>query len=328
MQADLSAPVLAAGELLWDMMPSGARLGGTTANFAVLCAQLGEYAALISCVGNDPLGREATGRLAALASGAAVKTHLDLSGIQVSPDLPTGTVSVTVNEEGRPQYQIDSPVAWDAIQLTPQLLDLASHTAVICFGTLAQRSQVSRASIRALVEAAGSRCVRVCDLNIRAPFCTTEVLEWCLSHADVLKVSDEELPQVARLLGKPRIAAGFPCETGDSSLTEVATQSALALLDSSPHCKLVSITLGPHGSLMASREGVYRHKGRVVEVRDTVGAGDAFTAGMVHAYIRDASLAQMSEVSNLCGSYVASQFGATPELPAALIEEIRSILGR
>jgi fructokinase len=327
MQADHSALVLAVGELLWDMMPSGARLGGTTANFAVLTAQLGEYAALISCVGDDPLGREATGLLAALASGAAVKAHLDLSGIQVSPSLPTGTVSVTVNEEGRPQYRIDRPVAWDAISLTQQLLERAGQAAVICFGTLAQRAQLSRNSIRALVEAAGPRCVRVCDLNIRAPFCTTEVLEWCMSHADVLKVSDEELPEVARLLGKPGIAAGFPCDSSDSALTEVATQAAVALLDSSPQCKLVSITLGPHGSLLASREAVYRHMGRVVEVRDTVGAGDAFTAGTVHAYIRAASLAQISEVSNLCGSYVASQVGATPELPASLIVEIRSILG-
>jgi fructokinase len=326
MQGDRSALVLAAGELLWDMMPSGARLGGTTANFAVLCAQLGEHAALISCVGDDPLGREATGRLAALASGAAVKAHLDLSGILVSPELPTGTVSVTVNKEGRPRYKIDSPVAWDAIQLTPQLLDLAGHAAVICFGTLAQRSEVSRASIRALVEAAGTRCVRVCDLNIRTPFCTEEVLRWCMGHADVLKVSDEELPEVAKLLGKPEVSAGFPCDSGEDALTDVATQAAVALLDSSPHCKLVSITLGPHGSLLASREGIYRHKGRVVEMRDTVGAGDAFTAGMVHAYIRGATLAQISEVSNLCGSYVASQFGATPELPASLIEEIRSIL--
>ena len=211
---DSPAPTLAAGELLWDMMPSGARLGGTTANFAVLTARLGDFSALVSCVGDDQLGREATERLGEFSSDGAARARLDLSGVQISRTLPTGTVSVKLDGEGRPQYKINNPVAWDAIELSAAVLELAGRAGAICFGTLAQRNEVSRHTIRTLVRSAGAQCVRVCDLNIRSPFCTREVLQWCLEQADVLKASDEELPEVARLLGKPGIAAGIPCSRG------------------------------------------------------------------------------------------------------------------
>ena len=203
---------------------------------------------------------------------------------------------------------------------------MSQSAAVICFGTLAQRHDISRHAIRTLIEAAGPQCVRVCDLNLRAPFCSAEVIRWCISHADVLKISDEELPEVARLLGEPAIATGFPSAAADDALTASATLCAQALLALAPQCRMVSITLGPHGSLLADRTGTCRHKGFVVNVVDTVGAGDAFTAGLVHAYIRGASLAQISEVSNLCGSHVASQSGATPELPPALLLKIQAVL--
>lgn len=328
MQSNPSAPTLAIGELLWDLIPSGARLGGASTNFAVLSARLGDYAALISCIGDDPLGHKAAERLADLASTPGTKAHLDLSGIQLSRTLPTGTVGVSLDPDGRPQYEIHNPVAWDAILVSQPLLEMAQSAAVICFGTLAQRHDISRHSIRTLIEAAGPQCVRVCDLNLRAPFCSAEVIRWCIAHADVLKISDEELPEVARLLGEPAIATGFPPATADDeALTAAATACAQALLSFAPQCRLVSITLGPHGSLLADRSGTYRHKGFVVDVVDTVGAGDAFTAGLVHAYIRGASLAQISEVSNLCGSHVASQSGATPELPESLLQKIQSVLG-
>ena len=326
MQSNPSAPTLAIGELLWDLIPSGARLGGASTNFAVLSARLGDYAALISCIGDDPLGHKAAERLADLASTPVATAHLDLSGIQISRTLPTGTVGVSLDPHGRPQYEIHNPVAWDAILVSELVLEMAQSAAVICFGTLAQRHDISRHSIRTLIEAAGPQCVRVCDLNLRAPFCSAEVIRWCISHADVLKISDEELPEVARLLSEPSIAAGFPSSADGDALTAAATHCAKALLNLAPQCRMVSITLGPHGSLLVDRSGTYRHSGFVVEVVDTVGAGDAFTAGLVHAYIRGASLAQISEVSNLCGSHVASQSGATPELPPSLLHQIQSVL--
>ena len=120
---------------------------------------------------------------------------------------------------------------------------------------------------------------------------------------------------------------GFPAAGDEEALSNAAAEAAQALLDHAPRCRLVSITLGAHGSLVASREERFRHKGFAVEVEDTVGAGDAFTAGMVHAYLRGASLERIGEVSNLCGSYVASRQGATPEFPSALLERIRLLAG-
>ena len=326
MRSNPSAPVVAIGELLWDMLASGARLGGTTTNFAVLTARLGDYAALISCIGDDTLGHDAAQRLSTLVSAPEAETHLDLTCIQVSRSLPTGTVSVTLDSAGRPQYEINSPVAWDTILATDATLDLAKRASVICFGTLAQRHEISRDSIRTLIAAAGPSCVRVCDLNLRAPFGNAEVVRWCLAHTDVLKVSDEELPEVARLLWDATMASGFPASSDDAALTAAATWAANALLALAPECRLVAITLGPHGSLLADRTGTFRHHGYKVDVVDTVGAGDAFTAGLVYAYTRGASLAQISEVSNRCGSYVASKTGATPKLPESLLETIASAL--
>ena len=326
MQSNPSAPTLAIGELLWDLIPSGARLGGASTNFAVLSARLGDYAALVSCIGDDTLGHQAAQRLADLASAPGTQAHLDLSGIQISRTLPTGTVGVSLDLQGRPQYEIRNPVAWDAILVSQPLLEMAQAAAVLCFGTLAQRHDISRHSIRTLIEAAGPQSVRVCDLNLRAPFCSAEVIRWCISHADVIKISDEELPEVARLLGEPTIAIGLSPAADDEALTKAAAQCAHELLNLTPQCRMVSITLGPHGSILANRSGSFRHSGFVVDVVDTVGAGDAFTAGLVHAYIRGASLAQISEVSNLCGSHVASQSGATPELPPSLLQNIQSVL--
>jgi len=319
-----SSPQIAIGELLWDMLPSGPRLGGATTNFAVLSARLGEYSSLVSCVGDDELGREAMGRLAALAKDAS----LSLSGVQRSASLPTGTVSVTLDEEGRPKYVINSPVAWDAISLTPALVELAGSAAVIYFGTLAQRDEPSRGSMRAVVEAAGPECTRMCDLNLRMPFCTEEVLRWSIAHADVLKVSDEELAEVGRMLGNVLISQGLSgAKDSGNSLTGAAFWCASELLAVAPQCRLVAITLGPYGSFLMDRNGSFRHNGYPVKVVDTIGAGDAFTAGLVHAYLQGATLEGISSVANRCGSFVASQSGATPEIPEELKAEIRGMLG-
>lgn len=326
------APNVAIGELLWDLLPTGARLGGTTANYAILSSRLGANSALVSCVGQDDLGREALRRLMTVSSGLASKEaaggRFDASAVQVSQTLPTGTVSVTLDAAGRPRYEINQPVAWDGIEAEPALLALARQAGVVCFGTLAQRLPTSRTTIRAFVEATPDAGVRVCDLNLRKPFCTEEVVRWCLEHASLIKVSDEELPEVGRLLGMQAIGKGFPHEgDGDDALTADAAQSAEALLELSPGCDLVAITLGPHGSLIASRKESWdRHPGFPVEVVDTIGAGDAFTAGLVHAYTRGASVRQMNMVSNLCGSYVASHSGATPELSTELLLSIKSAL--
>ena len=328
MLSSVSSPIVGIGELLWDLLPSGPRLGGAPTNFSTLSARLGDYVALVSRIGQDKLGRDAIASLETVAHAPQTKGHFDLAQIQVSSRLPTGTVTVAIDSDHRPRYIIDSPVAWDEITFSDELLSSAKTASVVCFGTLAQRSQLSRDSIRAYVEATSPECVRVCDVNLRQPFCDAEILRWCLSHATVLKISDEELPEVGRLLGIPSIIAEPAGDDVDLELTEWATESACDLLAQAPQCRMVAITLGPHGSLLANREQAHRHDGFPTLVADTIGAGDAFTAGLVHAYLRQASLAQINTVSNLCGSYVASQQGATPELPPDLLARIREALAQ
>ena len=208
-------------------------------------------------------------------------------------------------------------MAWDFIQLTPGLLATVRAADAICFETLPQRHEVSRSTIRSLVEAAPAQCVRVCDINIRMPDCSPEVLRWSVAHADIIKVSEEELPLTFSFLG----GLGLPAQ----QLTpETASR---ALLENFPDCKLVATTLGAEGSMITTREGTFRHPGFPVKLVDTVGAGDAFTAGLLHAYLRGASPLLMAKIGNLCGSYVAGQQGATPALSAELIASIRALLG-
>lgn len=297
--------IIGIGELLWDLLPGGARLGGTVTNFAVFCARLANQVVLASSVGNDEYGGRARSIL--------LQPNLDLQQLQFDADHPTGTVEVTFSAESQPRYVIHRGVAWDFIYPTPGLLAVAATANAVCYGTLAQRHEVSRSTIQSFVEATAPSCVRVFDINIRMPDCTAEVLRWSIAHATILKVSDEELPVFFSLLGEkvsadPRVAA-------------------LWFLENHPNCALVATTLGAHGCLLTTREDEFQHPGFPINLVDTVGAGDAFTAGLIHSYLRGASLAQMAEIGNLCGSYVASQAGATPPLSAELIERIHALLG-
>ena len=301
--------IVAAGEVLWDLLPGGARLGGALANFAVFCARLGNRSVLVSSLGNDDYGNTARRML--------VQPNLDLTQLQTTETHPTGTVQVTFSAGNQPSYLIFPGVAWDFIQLTPGLAATVHAADAICFGTLPQRYEVSRSTIRGLVEAAPAECVRVCDINIRMPDCSPEVLRWSVAHADIIKVSEEELPLAFSFLG----GLGVPAER----LT--AETGARSLLENFPDCALVATTLGAAGSMVTTREGTFRHPGFPVKLVDTVGAGDAFTAGLLHAYLRGASPPLMAQIGNLCGSYVASQQGATPALSTELIARIRGLLG-
>jgi fructokinase len=297
--------IIGIGELLWDLLPGGARLGGTVTNFAVFCARLANQVVLASSVGNDEYG----GRARSILS----QPNLDLQQLQLDGAHPTGTVEVTFSADSQPRYIIHREVAWDFIYPTPTLLAVAGTANAVCYGTLAQRDEVSRSTIQRFVEATAAACVRVFDVNIRMPDCTADVLRWSMAHATILKVSDEELPVFFSLLGKrvstdPRAAARW-------------------LLEQQPNCALVATTLGAHGCVLTTREEEFTHPGFPIKLVDTVGAGDAFTAGLIHAYLRSASLAQMAEIGNLCGSYVASQAGATPPLSAELIDRIQALLG-
>jgi fructokinase len=286
--------IVGIGELLWDILPNGPRLGGALANVAVFCARLGDHAELITSIGEDDYGSTANRILA--------QPNLDLHNVQVSAAYPTGTVQVALSSENQPSYTISPGVAWDHIQLTPEVCKSAPLADAVCFGTLSQRSEVSRSTIRSFVESTTSNCVRVCDVNIRMPYIGPEDLSWSMLHATAIKI-----------LGKPLT----------SNTPRVA---AVSLLENFPQCQLVAVTLGAHGSLVATRQEIHIHPGFPIKLVDPVGAGDAFTAGLVHACLRGAPLARMAEIGNLCGSFVASQPGATPLLPVDLIERVSSLL--
>ncbi|MGC2402987.1 MAG: PfkB family carbohydrate kinase [Acidobacteriaceae bacterium] len=309
MTKDTIPRIVGIGELLWDILPAGPRLGGAPANFTVMCAHLGNRGVLLSSVGQDDYGKRARGLLA--------QPELDLQQLQLDRDHSTGTVEVTFSLDKQPHYTIARNVAWDFIRITSGLVAEARAAAAVCFGTLGQRTEVSRGAIRALIEAAPRDCVRVCDINIRMPDCSAEALYWSMAHATIIKVSEEELPQAFSFLAELGLTADKTPLTAEN-----AGQALLAFF---PGCQVVATTLGAAGSLVASRENACRHPGFPIKVVDTVGAGDAFTAGLLHAYLRGASLAQMAEAGNLCGSYVASQAEATPPLPAELIQKISAL---
>jgi fructokinase len=265
---------------------------------------------LVSSVGDDDYGRAARTSL--------LQPNLDLEHLQTDSAHPTGTVEVSFSADKQPRYLIRRDVAWDFIYLTPALLEVARAADAVCFQTLPQRHEVSRATIQRFVEATAPGCIRVCDVNLRPPDYTPQVLHWSMEHATIIKLSDEELPQVFSLLNE--------LGPGQHQAPASPQAAAHALLGKFPVCQLVATTLGPHGCLLTTRESTFGHPGFSIQVVDTVGAGDAFTAGLIHAYLRGASLPQMAEIGNLCGSYVASQPGATPLLSPTLIERVGALL--
>jgi fructokinase len=302
--------VVGLGELLWDLLPSGAQLGGTVSNFAVMAGRLGSHAICASRVGDDDLGRQARNRLSRLP--------VDTSFLQTDPQHPTSTVSVQL-KDGQPQYTIEEPVAWDYLELTPEWLALAARANAVCFGTLAQRNPVARQTIEGFLAATSSGCVRVFDVNLRAPFYSASVIERSLKLTTLLKMNDGEMPVMLHLLGLAGDAEG--------TTEEGLLAGARRLLECFP-VQLVCVTMGGNGSLLVTREQVDRHPGIPIRVVDTVGAGDAFTAALTHYYLQNAPLSVINDAGNRWGSWVASQPGAMPPLDSATHDAITAAVGR
>jgi fructokinase len=290
--------VVGIGELLWDLLPSGPRLGGTVSNFSVMAGRLGSQAVCASRLGKDELGRRALDELA--------QKPLDLGYLQTDPAHPTSTVDVTL-KDGQAEYSIVEGVAWDYLQLSPEWRELAPRAAAVCFGTLAQRNDVSRETIESFLAATSPGCVRVFDVNLRPPFYSASVIERCLRLTTLLKMNDSEMPEILRLLN-----LGGSGGTGTDALLD----GARSLLERFP-VHLVCVTMGGSGSLLVTREQVDRHPGIPVKVVDTVGAGDAFAAALTHYYLQNAPLSVINEAGNRWGSWVASQPGAMPPLDEA-----------
>lgn len=284
--------VAAIGELLWDILPGGSRLGGAPANFAAMAGALGNDAFLISQVGDDELGRKALRELAA--------RPLRLDHVTVDARYPTGTVTVTLDPDAVATYDIHQPAAWDYLPDSPDAAALAASLDAVCFGTLAQRSPVSRETLRRQVERTPPGCIRVFDVNLRAPYWNAESLAWGCARASIVKMNHEEVPLVARVL---------EISEPDGPLLAVAR----SLLKKFP-LRMVAITRGGHGSLLVAQDGAHDHPGIPTNVVDTIGAGDAFTAALAHYVLRAAPLPVVAEGANRWGSWVASQAGGQPVL--------------
>jgi len=285
--------ILALGEVLWDLLPSGKQLGGAPANFTYQCRSLGALARLVTRVGDDALGREVLARFGLLG----LPTEL----VQVDRELSTGTVDVVLAGDGQPRFTIRENVAWDRIEADGPSLAVAAGADAVCFGSLSQRGEPSRSAVRRLVAASRPGALRLLDVNLRPPFVDRAVVADSLALANALKLNDQELPELALMFGL----------SGDvrDLMVKLAERFGLAL---------VALTRGAHGGLLLA-DGVWSdHPGLPVKVSDTIGAGDAFTAALVVGRLAGRPLEQINQHANEVAAFVCSQPGGTPALPAAL----------
>jgi fructokinase len=317
--------ILGIGELLWDILPEGERLGGAPANFAVMASRLGNHAAILSRIGRDALGLRAVSNLNAAPVDTALLQPVDTGFLQIDPSHPTGRVAVSLSA-GEPQYVIQEPAAWDFLELSDEWIQLAERADAICFGTLAQRNTASRQTIQTLAAETSSACLRVFDVNLRAPFYSAEIIAESLELATALKMNEEETPLLLNLLGLA--ADAEPPQDRAPAANGVLRASALTLLKEFPHLTLVAITRGSRGSLLVNREEWHEHPGNPVKVADPVGAGDAFTAALVHYLLRGADLATLNRAGNCWGGWMASQSGAMPDLPESVRYDISARIER
>jgi fructokinase len=290
--------VVGLGEVLWDELPGGRQLGGAPANFAFMAAQLGDRGIVASRVGADDDGEDARRILS--------ERGLDLSDVQSDEAHPTGTVRVHLDAGGQPRYVITENVAWDYLEWTPQLGELARHADAVCFGTLAQRAPHARATIRQFLGATREECARIFDVNLRQSFYSIEILSESFELATIAKLNHEELPIVADLL---KLGG-----RGENAWAHRLIQ----VFD----LQMVCVTRGARGSLMVTPSDLIEYPGLDVAVIDTVGSGDAFTAALAHHHLRRAPLERIAESANRLGAWVATQTGGTPALHRSLRDEI------
>jgi fructokinase len=283
--------VIGLGEILWDVYPDEARFGGAPANFAIQAAALGAEAWTVGSVGADDLGRRALERL----RERAVRCET----VQQDAIHPTGTVAVTLDESGKATYQFAADTAWDHLDWSDAVSGVAARCDAVCFGTLGQRSPRSRQTIRRFVQATPAAALRVFDVNLRQTFYDADTLVESLRLATVLKLNDEELPVVARLCG----------------LQTAAPRDQLAELLRRFDLRLIALTRGGEGSLLATPTELNGCPAPPTDLVDTVGAGDAFTATLVMGLLADRPLSEINRHANAVAAYVCSQKGASPVLP-------------
>ncbi len=289
--------ILCIGEVLWDRLPSGAKPGGAPMNVALHLNAIGQNVSITSRVGNDEPGKE-------------LKLFLEKSGmstefIQIDEHLPTSEVLVHLNENNNATYEICEPVAWDNLELTDLLMTKAREAGLLIYGTLASRNPMSGRTIMRLLE---NDAVKLIDVNFRKPYDSQEVVERLLEKTDIVKLYDEELVAFAQWYNKHRHDE----------------QSLVKWFASQYNLKMVCVTKGDKGALLYCEGEFYEHPGFKVNAVDTVGAGDAFLAGLIASLLDKKSPADALAYACATGAFVASKAGATPEYH---INEIEQILG-
>ena len=286
--------VVGMGEALWDVLPDGKKIGGAPANFAYHVGQFGLDSCAVSAIGDDALGAE----LLANFNEKGVR-HL----IETVP-YPTGTVQVELDQNGVPQYEIKENVAWDNIPYTARLEELAQRTKAVCYGSLAQRNVVSRKTINRFLDAMDITpdTLVVFDVNLRQGFYNKEILTESMQRCNILKINDEELVTVSRMFGYPGIDLQDKCW----------------ILLGKYNLKMLILTCGINGSYVFTPGNVSFRPTPVVEVADTVGAGDSFTAAFIASILKGLSVPETHERAVETSAFVCTQNGAMPVLPEAL----------
>lgn len=286
--------IVGLGEVLWDMFPEYKRPGGAPVNVAFHATQLGNRGIPASRVGDDENGKE----LVSLLSSH----HVDTSFIQIDDVAPTGSVEVSLNE-GEASYTIPEDVAWDRLSLTSQWMDLARNADAVCFGTLAQRDEISRRTIREFLAQTSDKCRKIADINLRKPHYSKEVIELTLDLADVVKLNQEEWNHLQHIFGLEDLKAWFFNEK---------------------QIQLICLTKGAGGAELMTEDQHLIEPVHPVENSDgdSVGVGDAFTAALTHHLLRNSPLDVSIATANKYAAQVAARKGAMPKLPSAVIDSI------
>lgn len=288
--------VVGMGEALWDVLPEGKKIGGAPANFAYHVSQFGLPSCVVSAVGDDALGKEIIENF----------TSKGLNQLIAEVPYPTGTVQVEIDQAGVPQYEIKENVAWDNIPYTAHLEAVAEKTKAVCFGSLAQRNVVSRNTINRFLDAMPQTedSLVVFDVNLRQGFYNKEILCNSMKRCNILKINDEELVTVSRMFGYPGIDLQDKCW----------------ILLGKYNLKMLILTCGINGSYVFTPGNVSFQPTPKVEVADTVGAGDSFTAAFISSILKGKSVQEAHSRAVQTSAYVCTKKGAMPILPSELTE--------
>ncbi len=283
--------IVGIGEALWDVLPEGRKIGGAPANFAYHVSQFGFKSKVVSAIGDDKLGTE-------------LLDKFNQNGLQyqiASVPYATGTVSVELDPNGVPMYEIREGVAWDNIPFTDELKELAQNTNVVCFGSLAQRSVVSRDTISQFIESmpVGEDIYKIFDINLRQGFYTKEIVTKSMEYCNILKINDEELVAIGRMFGYPGIDLQDKCW----------------ILLAKYNLKMLILTCGINGSYVFTPGNFSFVATPKVDVADTVGAGDSFTATFVSSILKGESVRDAHLRAVRVSAYVCTQHGAMPIIP-------------